>query len=165
MSKIILIENVLKALSDRKTQKMFKAIVDSENVGSHLLIVELGLTRRQYYNRISYLLDAGLVRRHRGKYKLSSFGKVIYSLQRIAERTASNYWKLEAIDSIRMSDNSNLADVDYMKIVDILLDDVEIRDIYLHRDVLSHESKPNENERRFRENERKQDWVLNTLSS
>lgn len=127
--------NVLKALSDQRTQKLFKAIIEAEDAQSQLLIVELGLSRRQYYNRIKDLVSSGLIRRQRGKYRLSSFGKVIYSLQKIAERTASNYWKLEAIDSIRMSDNSNLAEIDYMKIIDILLDDVEIKDIYLHGDM------------------------------
>jgi hypothetical protein len=102
------------------------------------------------------LVLTGLIRRQRGKYRLSSFGKVIYSLQKIAERTASNYWKLEAIDSIRMSDNSNLAEVDYMKIIDILLDDVEIKDIYLHGDISSNKSKP-------LENDHKRDLMLKSL--
>jgi predicted transcriptional regulator len=148
MSKNITMVNVLRALSDQKTQKLFKAIIQAEVAQSQLLIVELGLSRRQYYNRIKDLVTAGLIRRQRGRYRLSSFGKIIQSLQKIAERTASNYWKLEAIDSIRMSENSNLAEVDYMKIIDILLDDVEIKDIYLHGDILSHKSNPLENNRR-----------------
>ncbi|MGB7635530.1 MAG: hypothetical protein WBL68_17560 [Nitrososphaeraceae archaeon] len=73
---------------------------------------------------------------------------MIHSLQIIAERTANNYWKFEAIDSIRMSDNSNLAQIDYMKIVDILLDDVEIKDIYLHGGIISNKIRPQENDRR-----------------
>ena len=153
MSKNISMVNVLRALSDQKTQKLFKAIIQAEVAQSQLLIVELGLTRRQYYNRIKDLVTAGLIRRQRGRYRLSSFGKIIQSLQKIAERTASNYWKLEAIDSIRMSENSNLAEVDYMKIIDILLDDVEIKDIYLHGDILSHK-------KNLLENDRKQDLVL-----
>jgi predicted transcriptional regulator len=148
MSKNISMVNVLRTLSDQKTQKLFKAIIQAEVAQSQLLIVELGLSRRQYYNRIKDLVTAGLIRRQRGKYRLSSFGKIIQSLQKIADRTASNYWKLEAIDSIRMSENSNLAEVDYMKIIDILLDDVEIKDIYLHGDILSHKSNPLENNRR-----------------
>lgn len=145
MSNSISLENVLKALADQKTQKLFKSIIEAENVQSQILIVGLGLSRRQYYNRIKDLVNAGLIRRQRGKYRLSSFGKIIYSLQKIAERTASNYWKLEAIDSILMSENSNLAEVDYMKIIDILLDDVEIKDIYLHGDIVSNKGKTTEN--------------------
>ena len=73
---------------------------------------------------------------------------MIHSLQKIAERTANNYWKFEAIDSIRMSDNSNLAQIAYMNIVDILLDDIEIKDIYLHGDIISNKIRPQENDRR-----------------
>lgn len=86
---------------------------------------------------------------------MSSFGKVILNLQKIAERTASNYWKLKAIDSLRMSDNSNLSEVDYMKIIDILLDDVEIKDIYLHGDIFSNKNKP-------QEKDHKREVMLNT---
>ena len=156
MSKNISITNVLRTLSDQKTQTLLNAIIESEAAQSQLLLVQLGLSRRQYYNRITDLVAAGLIRRQRGKYRLSSFGKVIHSLQKIAERTANNYWKFEAIDSIRMSDNSNLAQIDYMKIVDILLDDVEIKDIYLHGDIISNKIRPQENDRR-------RELLLNTV--
>ena len=53
----------------------------------------------------------------------------------MAERTVSSYWKLEAIDRIRSSGNSNLAEVDYLRLIDILLNDVEIKDIYLRENV------------------------------
>lgn len=148
MSKNISITNVLRTLSDQKTQTLLNAVIESEAAQSQLLLVQLGLSRRQYYNRITNLVAAGLIRRQRGQYRLSSFGKVIHSLQKIAERTVNNYWKFEAIDSIRMSDNSNLAQIDYMKIVDILLDDVEIKDIYLHDDIISNKIRPQENDRR-----------------
>ena len=148
MSKNISITNVLRTLSDQKTQTLLNAIIEAEAAQSQLLLVQLGLSRRQYYNRITDLVAAGLIRRQRGQYRLSSFGKVIHSLQKIAERTANNYWKFEAIDSIRMSDNSNLAQIDYMKIVDILLEDVEIKDIYLHGDIISNKIRPQENDRR-----------------
>ena len=156
MSKNISITIVLRTLSDQKTQTLLNAIIEAEAAQSQLLLVQLGLSRRQYYNRITDLVAAGLIRRQRGQYRLSSFGKVIHSLQKIAERTANNYWKFEAIDSIRMSDNSNLAQIDYMKIVDILLDDVEIKDIYLHGDIISNKIRPQENDRR-------RELLLNTV--
>ncbi|MFZ0557362.1 MAG: hypothetical protein WAM26_18925 [Nitrososphaeraceae archaeon] len=143
-------------MSDQKTQTLLNAVIESEAAQSQLLLGQLSLSRRQYYNRITDLVAAGLIRRQRGKYRLSSFGKVIHSLQKISERTANNYWKFEAIDSIRMSDNSNLAQIDYMKIVDILLDDVEIKDIYLHGDIISNKIRPQENDRR-------RELLLNTV--
>jgi hypothetical protein len=48
-----------------------------------------------------------------------------------------------------MSDNSKLAEADRMKIIDILLDDVEIKEIYLHQDIFSNGSRSQENDREY----------------
>ena len=123
--------NVLKRLSDYKTERVFKIISTNDDLKSETLMAKLGLSKRQYYDRIRNLVEAGLIRRHKGKYKISSFGKVVLNLQRVAERTSQIHWKLEAIDNIKMSDKSNIAEIDYLKIIDKLLDDIEIKDIYL----------------------------------
>ena len=132
MSKNISIRNVFKVLSDQKTERLFNTIIDFKYAESQILIVELGLSKRQYYDRIKNLLKAGLIRRHKGRYGLSSFGKVIFSLFKIAEKASSIHWKLEAIDNIKMSNTSRLAEFDYMKIIDILLNDIEVKEIILH---------------------------------
>lgn len=121
--------NILRVLSDKKTERLFKTIITNKEMGSKALILELGLSRRRYYVRINKLITAGLIVRHKGKYRLSSFGKVINNLQKTAEKASSICWKLETIDSIKTSDHSDLADIDYMKIINILLDDNEINDI------------------------------------
>ena len=123
--------NVLRRLSDYNTERVFKTISTNDDVKSGTLIAKLGLSKRQYYDKIRNLVEVGLIRRHKGKYKVSSFGKVVLNFQRVAERTSQIHWKLEAIDNIKMSDKSNLAEIDYMKIIDLLLDDIEIKDIYL----------------------------------
>jgi predicted transcriptional regulator len=123
--------NVLKRLSDYKTERVFKTISTNDDLTSETLMAKLGLSKRQYYDRISKLVEVGLIRRHKGKYKISSFGKVVLNLQKVAERTSQIHWKLEAIDNIKMSDKSIIAELDYLKIIDILLDDIEIKDIYL----------------------------------
>jgi hypothetical protein len=123
--------NVLRRLSDRKTERVFKTISTNDDLTSETLMAKLGLSKRQYYDRISKLVEVGLIRRHKGKYKISSFGKVVLNLQKVAERTSQIHWKLEAIDNIKMSDKSIIAEIDYLKIIDILLDDIEIKDIYL----------------------------------
>jgi hypothetical protein len=132
VSKNVSIRNVFKVLSDQETERLFKIIIDFKDAESQILIVELGLSKRQYYDRINNLLKAGLIRRQKGRYEQSSFGKVIFSLYKIAEKASGIYWKLEAIDNIKMSDKSHLAEFDYMKIIDILLNDVEIKEIFLH---------------------------------
>lgn len=134
MSKRISVTDVFRVLADVKTQSLLNSIAIGYDPNSQI-ITNLGLTTRQYYDRIRRLTDAGLIRRDKGRYSLSSFGNIIIRLQKMAERTVSSYWKLEAIDRIRSSGNSNLAEVDYLKLIDILLNDVEIKDIYLQENV------------------------------
>ena len=131
MSKNVSIGNVFRVLSDHRTERLFIAIIQINAAESHVLIAELGLSRKQYYNRINNLLNAGLIRRHKGAYELSSFGKVIFSLYKIAEKASGIYWKLEAIDNIK-TEKSRLAELDYLKIIDILLRDIEIKEFFLH---------------------------------
>lgn len=70
----------------------------------------------------------------------------MHSLLKTSERAAINYWKLEAIDSIRLSGNSKLAEVECMKIIDILLDDTELKDIYHYDNGFFKETRPQKNE-------------------
>ena len=132
MSKNISIRNVFKVLSDQKTERLFNTIIDLKSAESQILIMELGLSKRQFYDRIKSLVEAGLIRRQKGRYELSSFGKVIFSLNKIADKASRTYWKFDAIDKIKMSDRSHLAELDYMKIIDILLNDIEVKEIILH---------------------------------
>jgi predicted transcriptional regulator len=124
--------NVFRVLSDQQTERLFKTIIDSKYAESQNLILESGLSKRQYYDRIKNLLKAGLIWRQKGRYERSSFGKVIFSLYKIAEKMSKIYWKLDAIDNIKMSEKSHLAEIDYMKIVDVLLNEIEITEISLH---------------------------------
>ena len=118
-------------LKDYLTIKLKESISINDDLTSETLMAKLGLSKRQYYDRISKLVEVGLIRRHKEKYKISSFGKVVLNLQKVAERTSQIHWKLEAIDNIKMSDRSIIAEIDYLKIIDLLLDDIEIKDIYL----------------------------------
>jgi predicted transcriptional regulator len=120
--------NIFKVLSNQQTERLFKTIIDSKDAESQILILKSGLSKRQYYDRIKHLLKAGLIWRHKGRYELSSFGKVIFSLYKIAEKASKIYWKLNVIDNIRMSEKSYLAEIDYMKIVDVLLNEIETRE-------------------------------------
>jgi predicted transcriptional regulator len=120
--------NVFRVLSDQQTERLFKTIIDSKDAESQILILESGLSKRQYYDRIKNLLKAGLIWRQKGRYELSSFGKVIFSLYKIAEKATKIYWKLNVIDNIKMSEKSYLAEIDYMKIIDALLNEIETRE-------------------------------------
>ena len=75
-SKPYSLEYIFKKTSDDKALNLFKSIALSEADRSALLKTDL--TRKQYYARISGLMDAGLIKRYKGRYSLTSFGRVVY---------------------------------------------------------------------------------------
>ena len=84
---------------------------------------------------MSGLIKAGLVKRQRGRYLLTAFGKVIYSaqmsLEAKIESALDNYWKLKAIDSLEMPSRE-----ENDKVISMLIDNQEIKDILI-KDLLS----------------------------
>ena len=79
---------------------------------------------------MSVLLKAGLVKRQRGRYLLTAFGKVIYSaqmsLEAKIESALNNYWKLKAIDSLEMPSRE-----ENNKIISMLIDNQEVKSILM----------------------------------
>jgi len=84
---------------------------------------------------MSGLIKAGLVKRQRGKYLLTAFGKVIYSAQTSLEAkieiALNNYWKLKAIDSLEMPSRE-----ENDKVISMLIDNQEIKDALI-KDLLT----------------------------
>lgn len=126
--------SILGAISDNRASNILKSIASADS-NSDILITELKLTRKQYYSRMSGLIKAGLVKRQRGRYLLTAFGKVIYSaqmsLEAKIERALNNYWKLKAIDSLEMPSRE-----ENDKVISMLIDNQEIKDILI-KDLLS----------------------------
>ena len=79
---------------------------------------------------MSGLVKARLVKRQRGRYLLTAFGKVIYSaqmsLEAKIESALNNYWKLKAIDSLEMPSRE-----ENDKVISMLIDNQEIKDILI----------------------------------
>lgn len=125
---------ILGAISDNRASNILKSIASADS-NSDILITELKLTRKQYYSRMSGLIKAGLVKRQRGRYLLTAFGKVIYSaqmsLEAKIESALNNYWKLKAIDSLEMPSRE-----ENDKVISMLIDNQEIKDILI-KDLLS----------------------------
>ena len=126
--------SILGAISDNRASNILKSIASADS-NSDILITELKLTRKQYYSRMSGLIKAGLVKRQRGRYLLTAFGKVIYSaqmsLEAKIESALDNYWKLKAIDSLEMPSRE-----ENDKVISMLIDNQEIKDILI-KDLLS----------------------------
>jgi hypothetical protein len=138
---------VLEAITDKTASNILKTIASADS-NSDILITELKLTRKQYYSRMSSLTNAGLVKRQRGRYLLTSFGKVIYSaqmsLETKIESALNNFWKLKAIDSLEMPSRE-----ENDKVISMLIDNQEIKGILI-KDLLSQDAvkeKPRDMER------------------
>jgi hypothetical protein len=126
--------SVLQAISDKRASNILKNIASSDS-NSDILITQLKLTRKQYYSSMSSLIKADLVKRQKGRYLLTAFGKLIYSaqlgLETKIENALNNYWKLKAVDSLEMPSREERD-----KVISILIENDEIKGI-LTKDLLS----------------------------
>jgi predicted transcriptional regulator len=132
---MILVIDILKAISDEKSLELFR-IVALTKQHSDILVSKTKLTRKQYYSRMSTLMKAGLIKREEGKYTMTTFGRIIYHISLAAmENAVNNYWKLKAIESLRMSKDIPAAEC--KKIIDRFIDNPEIKDIFVRDDNMS----------------------------
>ena len=123
---MVSVVEILEAISDVKSLKLFNTIA-TKGGNSDDLSVQLKLSRKEYYSRMSRLTKTGMVKRKNGKHFLTAFGKVVYDAQVTIRKAVESYWKLKAIDSIDLSDEITVKERD--KLIQTLLDDVEIREI------------------------------------
>jgi hypothetical protein len=129
--KLMSVSNILRAISDDKSIVLLNTIALASG-NSDILISSLKLTRKQYYSRISVLIKAELVKRQNGKYFLTSFGKIVYDFQAKVGHAVTNYLKLKAIDSFEISAAiDGVSKDEYNKIIDILIDNQEIKKILI----------------------------------
>jgi len=127
------VADVLKAIADDKSLVLFNTIALSKDDSSSILIRNLGITKKQYYSRLSALLRAGLVKRDRGKYSLTRFGTILYHAQEIIGKAMNQYWKLETIDSVRISENDKVPQEQYRRLIDTLIPNHEIKKILIEQ--------------------------------
>jgi hypothetical protein len=122
---------IIKLISDDKSLLIFCTIFLASGDSSETIRAELKLTRKQYYSRISRLIKAGLVKRQKGKYFVTAFGKVIYDSQKLLGTAVKNYWKLKAIDSLGVVNDNNMPKEERKRIIEELIGNRQIKDILL----------------------------------
>ena len=133
---------VLSAIADDRSWYLFTTIAISSDPasngqesgdGGQILISRMNLTRRQYYQRINRLKSLGLINRKKGRYSLSSLGRILYGIQKTIETAIQNRWRLVALDSLESSTSVERMPVeDRIKIINLLLGDRdEIKNILL----------------------------------
>lgn len=131
-AKVPSITSILKKVSDDKTLVLFNSIaVSSTNNDRYIPLKEMNLSTKQYYSRIAGLLDAGIIKRHKGKYFLTMLGKVVYESQMIIGKTLAYYWKLKAIESLDISTTSGPLSEEMTQLINALIDNHQIKDILM----------------------------------
>ena len=122
---------IFRTLADDKTLVLLDTVALS---GSDMEapIRKLGLTTKQYYSRIRSLTTSGLITRQKGKYYLTSLGKIVSFYQFRIGKALNNFWKLKALDTLsnEATNDPRLKHV-YLDLVKSLIDDVEIREILI----------------------------------
>jgi hypothetical protein len=121
-----LASKVFESLSDNLSLGLFKTIAQ-DSISSVILRSRVKSTRKQYYSRLSKMMNAGLVKRNNGKLVLTAFGKIVYRVQETVENASSNQWKLRAIDSIELSDE--LPAEERRQLIESLIDNKQLREI------------------------------------
>src|SRR5918994_2431786 len=116
--------DVLNSISDDRPLSIFRLIGDVNSNGE-ISLKKLGLSRKQYYSRISAMMATGLIKRQRGIYYLTPFGKVIYCCIMIVKSALKNYYSLKAVEYIEGSGFSN---EDFSKLVNTLIDNRQVKE-------------------------------------
>jgi hypothetical protein len=124
------VTDILESISDEKALGLFKTIALTKP-DSEILITKTQLSRKQYYSRMSVLMRSGLVKRNKGRYALTAFGKVIYDIEITIEIALENLWKLRAVDLVQVEEA--LSKEEQTRILDTLIDSAKIKDVLLAR--------------------------------
>ena len=116
--------NIINAIKDEKSLELFNILGASKG---HTL--ELDLSHKGYYRRLSRLIATGLVKRERGKYALTALGIIVHRGQLILQKAVSIYWNLKAIDAIVSS--GKIEEREEIKLIKTIVDDQEIQKVIL----------------------------------
>jgi predicted transcriptional regulator len=112
---------VLSCISDDKTRQMLSMIQEGKSPS----ISNLELTRKQYYSRLHTLIICSLIAKANGKYRLTSFGKVVFDWHLVLMQAISvEFWKLKALDVL---DSSEIPSSERSKIMESLLKNEKLK--------------------------------------
>ena len=127
--------DILKAIADDKALTLFNtiALTGKEN-GCVPSLKEMQLSVKQYYSRMSALMKAGLIKRNKGNYHLTILGKTVYDAHISIGIALSYYRKLKVLESIQSSSPGQLTKEEFIKLIDILIDNHQIKDM-LYKDL------------------------------
>lgn len=123
------LSDVLRSISDDNSLSIFQLIGDINSNGE-ISLKKLGLSRKQYYSRMAAMMATGLIKRQRGIYYLTPFGKVIYCCIMIAKNALNNYYNLKAVE---FTEGSGFSNEDLGKLVDTLIDNQQVKEFLVKK--------------------------------
>ena len=131
INNLISLAEILKSISDEKSLSIFQLIAD-DNSNGEISLKKLGLSCKQYYTRISPMMEADLIKRQNGRCCLTAFGKAIYCCIMVAKNALDNYYyKLKAIEAAEV--DNNLSNEEFSKLVDALIDNQQLKECLTKR--------------------------------
>ena len=133
----ICVSKSLRALCDDKSLALFNMIAFTWSQSTSEVMAKLGITRKQYYSRMSQLINAGLAMRKNGRYVLTSFGNVVYESHILIGQAVENYWQLKAIDNVEGFPENYLAEEERKNLIYTLIESDNIRNILLNHNLPS----------------------------
>jgi hypothetical protein len=122
--------DLLKAICDDKSLCIFNTIGLATNHDSDILIRNIGLSRKQFYMRVSRMIQVGIICRNDRRYNLTSLGKIVYYVQLVIGNALKDHWKLKALDVLKISESIMPVD-EHKKIVDSIIDNEKIKELIL----------------------------------
>ena len=124
--------SVIRAIADDKALTLLNSIaILGEEEGCIPSIKEMNLTTKQYYSRIAGLMKADMIKRSKGRYSLTMFGKIVYNAQLSIGKVLNDYWKLKAIESIEASSLGQLPREEFIALIETLMDNNHLKNIIL----------------------------------
>lgn len=121
------LSNILDAMADEKALHLLNTLAKKE-YESEAIVSMLDLSRKAYYTRMSRFIKLGVVKRKRGKYSLTIFGKILYEVQTTIDVAVNNYWKLKALEELEIS--ADMPNDERKKIIDTLIENETLRRMF-----------------------------------
>jgi len=119
----ILVADTLRAIADDKSLVIFNTIGITGG-DPDILITRLGITRKQFYSRLSTLTKASLISRKSRRYELTSLGRIVDDAHLMIGTALNKFWKLKALDSIETEHKLPIGERN--RIVSTLIDSEDI---------------------------------------
>lgn len=137
-SERVTLKDILRSIADDKSLLIINTIAELEQDSRSLTSIPR-LTKKQYYSRLRNLLKCGLITRYRGKYYLSSFGKVVCAFSMEIANALNYFWELKALDSINEANHKEIKEVDfYSKLINSFIHDAKIKQFLVTSRYTSH---------------------------